>query len=53
MGAVKIQLPQLSVERGTAHAKRFSRCLNITLGPHERSLQHPTLGRGKVFCHSL
>ena len=53
MDAVKIQPPQLSVERGSAHSKRFSRCLNITLSPHERSLQHPTLGRGKVFGHSL
>ena len=53
MGAVKIQSPQLSIEGCPAHAKRFSRCLDITLGPHERPLQHPTLGHGKVFGHSL
>ena len=53
MDAVKIQPPQLSVERGAAHAKRFGRCLHIALGTHERSLQHPSLRHGKVFCNPV
>ena len=53
MDAVKIQPPQLSVERGSAHAKRFGRRLDIALGSHERSLQDTALRHGKVFRHPL
>ena len=53
MDAVNIQPPQLSVERGAAHAERFGRCLDITLGTHERSLQHTALRHGKVFRHPV
>ena len=41
MSAVKIQSPQLSVERGPAHAERFGRRGDIALGSRECPLQHP------------
>ena len=53
MNAVNIQSPQLSIERGSAHAKCFSRRFDITFGTHESSVQHPTLRRGKVFCYDF
>ena len=39
MRAVKIQSPQLSVERGPAHAERFGRRRDIALGSCKRPLQ--------------
>ena len=51
MSAVKIQSPQLSVERGPAHAERFGRRGDIALGSRECPLQHPPLRCGKVFGH--
>lgn len=52
-GTVKIQSPQLAVECGPAHAKRFSRRSSIPPGAHERSLQHRTLGHGKAVGDPL
>jgi len=51
MSAVKIQSPQLSVERGPAHAERFGRRRDIALGSRECPLQHSPLRRGKIFVH--
>jgi hypothetical protein len=41
MSAVKIQSPQLSVERGPTHTERFGRRRDIALGSRECPLQPP------------
>ena len=50
MSAMKIQSPQLSVERGPAHAERFGRRRDIALGSRECPLQHAPLRCGEVFA---